>query len=64
MTCPDCGKKIEVFGKSHIAEISEKFRLPVLARIPISVKLAAACDAGTVELYEGDFMQPAADAVQ
>ena len=62
--CPDCGKKIEVFGKSHIAEISEKFRLPVLARIPISVKLAAACDAGTVELYEGDFMQPAADAVQ
>ena len=62
--CPDCGRKIEVFGKSHLETIAREFRLPVLARIPISPKLAAACDAGTVELYEGDFMKPAADAVE
>ena len=32
--CPDCGKKIQVFGDSHIEEIAKEYGLPVLARIP------------------------------
>ena len=34
--CPDCGKKLEVFGRSHINEVSIEYNLPVLARIPTS----------------------------
>ncbi len=32
---PDCGKEIKVFGDSHIEEISEKFDIPVLGKLPI-----------------------------
>ncbi|MGE4484605.1 MAG: P-loop NTPase [Oscillospiraceae bacterium] len=57
--CPDCGKKFLLFGESHIDDIAEKFDLPVLGKIPINPKLAAACDAGMIELFEGDWLDNA-----
>jgi Mrp family chromosome partitioning ATPase len=35
LTCPDCGRKIEVFGKSRIEEIAAKTGLALAGRIPI-----------------------------
>ena len=61
--CPDCGKHIPVFGESHVAEVAAKYSLPVLGRIPINPKLAAACDAGLIELFEGDWLDAALKAV-
>ena len=49
LRCPDCGKKIEVFGKSHIDEVAEKWNLPVLARLPIDPAVAEAFDSGLME---------------
>ena len=49
LECPDCGKKIEVFGKSHLDEVAEAFGLPVLARLPINPKTAELFDAGKME---------------
>lgn len=49
LECPDCGKKIEVFGKSKIDEIAAKYELPVLAKLPIDSRLAEATDAGDIE---------------
>ncbi len=54
--CPDCGKRIDVFGKSRIDEIAEKGNLRVLGKIPFDSKLAAACDKGMIELFEGDWL--------
>ena len=48
--CPDCGKHVEVFGESHVQETAERFGTEVLAQLPINLKLAAACDAGLIEL--------------
>ena len=62
--CPDCGKEIQVFGESHIEEIAQKYGLPVLAKLPLDPKVAAACDAGQVELVEGKGLERAADAVE
>ena len=59
LVCPDCGKKIEVFGKSHVDEIAKQYNIPVLARLPIDPKLAALCDAGTIETVETDLMDAA-----
>ena len=56
LACPDCGKKIEVFGKSHIEEVSAKHSIPVLARIPIDSKLASSCDGGLIELHTTDYI--------
>ena len=48
-TCPDCGKKIKVFGKSKLEEVARQYRLDVLGRLPIDPALAEACDAGAIE---------------
>ena len=44
--CGTCGEKMSVFGKSHIDEISAKFGIPVLAKLPLDSKIAEAIDAG------------------
>ena len=62
--CPNCGEKIKVFGESHIEESAEKFHLPLLARIPIDPRIAAAADAGTIEELELDAIRQAADIIQ
>ena len=49
LVCPDCGKKLSVFGKSHVDEVAAEFELPVLARLPIDPKVAEAYDAGMME---------------
>ena len=49
LECPDCGKKLEVFGKSHLDEVAKEFALPVLARLPIDPAVAEAFDGGMVE---------------
>ena len=47
--CPDCGKKIEVFGQSHLDEVAAQYGVDVLGRLPINPAFAAMCDAGTIE---------------
>ncbi len=54
--CPDCGKQIKVFGESNIEEVAKANGTELLGRIPIDPKLAAACDAGTIELFDGDWL--------
>ena len=62
--CPDCGNKHKIFGDSHIDEIAEKHRLKVLAKLPINTKIAAACDKGMIELFEGDWLDPVAEILE
>ena len=54
LECPDCGKRIEVFGKSHLEEVAKSFDLPVLARLPIDPKVAEAFDNGLMETVPTD----------
>lgn len=56
ITCHDCGKEIHVFGESHIDEIAKKHGVETVARMPIDPKLAAACDAGTIESFNGAWL--------
>ena len=54
--CPDCGKQHKLFGDSHIEKVAEENGVDTVCRIPVNPKLAAACDAGLIELYEGDWL--------
>ena len=47
--CPDCGKKLEVFGKSNIAEVAANYSLPVLAQLPLDPEVAKLMDEGRIE---------------
>ena len=61
--CPDCGKHINVFGDSHVDEIADKYKLPVLAKMPIDPELAKEADAGMIEMFAGDYLDNAAQTV-
>lgn len=62
--CPDCNKEYAVFGESHIEEIAAMHDIPVYAKLPINPKLAAACDHGMIELYEGNWLDQLADCLE
>lgn len=64
LECPDCGKRINVFGESKIEETAEKYALDVLGKIPINPELAAASDAGKIEYVENDYLKDAVEAVK
>ena len=64
LQCPDCGKKIEVFGKSHLDEVAEQFQLPILARLPIDPKVAEACDAGLMETVDTEGVSGVIEAIK
>ena len=61
--CDECGKKHYVFGKSHVDEIAERNEIPLTAQMPINPALAAACDAGMIEMFDGDWLNGVADAI-
>ena len=52
LECPDCGKKISVFGESHVDEVAGELGIPVFAKLPIDPTKASAADAG--EFYGTD----------
>lgn len=61
--CPDCGKKIAVFGESHVDEIAKQYGIPHTAALPIDRKLAASADKGMIELTNGDWLDEIANAI-
>ncbi len=64
LECPDCGKKIEVFGKSHLDEVAAEFGMPVLARLPINPDVAFAYDSGLMENVNTDGVAGVIEAVE
>ena len=61
--CDQCGKVHDIFGASHVEEVAKDMGIPVCARLPINPKLAAACDKGMIELFDGNWLDPIVDAV-
>lgn len=62
--CPDCGKRIPVFGESHIGDVAAIYHVPVLAQMPINPSLAASCDQGTVEELTCSYLSDAAMVIE
>lgn len=62
--CPDCGKKIELFGESKAEEVAASLGVPVLARLPIDSKTARLVDQGAVELADDKSIAPVADFLE
>ena len=64
LRCPDCGRKISVFGKSHLDEIAAQFDLPILARLPIDPAVAEAYDNGQMETVNTEALSAAVEAIE
>lgn len=59
LVCPDCGKKISVFGERHIEEIAGKMDLKVLGKMPIDPSLAELSDKGDFAKAENKYLTDA-----
>lgn len=64
LACPDCGKRIDVFGKSRLDEVAAAFGLPVLAQLPIDPEIARCCDGGRMESADTIAVGGVVDAVE
>ena len=62
--CDACGKKHYIFGQSHLEEIAERNGVGLTAQIPMDPTLAAACDAGRIEMVEVSGLDGIVDALQ
>lgn len=54
VSCPDCNKRIEIFGKPRGQEQADKSGIPFLGELPLDAALAELSDQGMIEEYESD----------
>lgn len=64
LQCPDCGKQIQVFGKSKLEEVAASFNLPILAKLPIDPAVAECFDSGAMEQVNTDAMADVVKAAE
>ncbi|MGM9646297.1 MAG: P-loop NTPase [Eubacteriales bacterium] len=64
VVCPDCGRKIHVFGEGKTNEVASDFGYEVLGEIPMDQKFAALCDNGIIELMENNYLDAACEKIE
>ena len=57
VTCPDCGRRIEVFGQSQAEAVAAANGIKILEKLPIDPLLSQEADAGKIEFNEGTQME-------
>ena len=56
LECPDCGKKLYPFGKSHLEEIAGEEKLQIIGRVPMKPEFAEAADAGEFDKVRNPYL--------
>lgn len=62
--CPDCGKKINIFGESKVDATANKFGIDVLGKLPIVSDMAELADAGLFEKIENKYIAEAIEKIK
>lgn len=61
LECPDCKKKISLFGESHVEEIAKELNIDVLGKMPIDPKLAEMVEQEKFYEVHHDYLEDAID---
>ena len=64
LSCPDCGKKIEIFGHSKAKTLAAEYGIPAVARLPLDARISSLADAGRIEDYETDALQEVFEEIE
>lgn len=62
--CPDCGAEFRIFGEGKTETVADELGVPLLAQVPIDVRLAALADEGRFEYFNVEYMDAAADTLE
>ncbi len=63
LTCPDCGKQIDLFGPSRVAQTARQAGIATVVRLPLNPPVAQAADEGQIETVREGSLGPLADAL-
>ena len=61
--CPDCGKKLYIFGEGKTEEAAKAYHIPLLAKMPIDPALAKLTDDGCIEQFEGHWLDSVVETI-
>ncbi len=64
LKCPDCGKEIQVFGKSRIDEIAMDLGVEVLGKMPIDPELAEMVEEERFYEVKNEYLKDALEVLQ
>lgn len=56
VVCPECGKRMDLFGKSKAEKVAEEMSIPFLGRLPVDPDLADLCDKGEIEKFDKNYV--------
>ena len=63
ITCPDCGRKINIFGDSKVDALALEFGIPAVAKVPVDSQLTNLADSGKIEDVENNYLQDFFDKI-
>lgn len=61
--CPDCGKKHDIFGPSHVQELAKAVDANIFAKLPIDSRLTNLADNGKIEEYQANGLKEILDLI-
>src|SRR5207253_10203837 len=64
LTCPDCGKAINVFGEPQGEKLAKQLNVPFLGSVPVDPIIARLSDHGQIEDYIAPVFQTVADELR
>jgi hypothetical protein len=64
LNCPDCGKKINVFGESKVEQVAADQGIDHFARVPIDPNIASLVDNGAIEQYDTSMLDGLVDTIK
>ena len=64
INCPDCGRKISIFGESSVDALALEHSIPAVAKVPVDKALTEAADAGKIEDIETNYLADFFDKIE
>lgn len=56
LECPDCKKKINLFGESKVDKVAAEFGIELFSKLPINPEFASLADKGDIESFNGEYL--------
>ena len=56
LECPDCKKKINLFGESKVDKVAAEFGIEMFSKLPINPEFASLADKGDIESFNGEYL--------
>lgn len=64
LLCPDCEKKIFIYGQNDGQALAKSLNIPAYAELPIEPEIAKLCDEGRIEDFSHEYMNGLIDYIE